>query len=317
MNKNKIMKYLLIFILITLVVVFICLTLNNSKQELNIDNNINNNSINIVNNNTNTIWKVKYIKKEEAQPLISENKQWEEKEIYEKFYKLTFYDNDYYSNKNKIEDSNIADFIETTKIIEYDDEKLEHESTINIYNIKNISNKCAIAVKFEHDNNFYIYTNLYYVPTTLENLIEDLNLIQEISFNSIIYHNKNENNQYENIEFENIKKDDVINFVFDNISLNNLYNEGSLHMDYIITIKANISILNSDIDINITTDGYLITNILGTEKIFYLGDNKVEEFVDYIIRNYTGYKIVYTKDEKDEMLEENDTIIKINNTLSY
>ncbi len=67
-----------------------------------------------------------------------------------------------------------------------------------------------------------------------------------------------------------------------------------------------------------TDKGYLLTNIRGTGKRFYIGEDKVQEFLNYIKENYDGYKIVYV-DEKgnninnEENNVEDEKIIMIEN----
>ena len=277
-------------------------------------------------NNYNKIsWKTKYVKLEKntqtVTPLIVENKKWSQKEIYLKFNTVKSNNTTYISNGTIIEKQTLSNFMKKEKIIGYDEENTEQIIFSDIYELNGISNQCAIAVNFENDMNYYLYINLNYKPNTLKELVEDLNLKDTISISSILYNysyfDENGKEQNENIEFENINKIDIFNILFKDLTLENLNNESNLHQEYIMTIHCNLLLLNSNIDINITNDGYLLTNILGTEKIFYLGTEKVKEFVNYIVKNYTGYKIVYIDDNDNKTMCPDDKILTMHNNLNY
>lgn len=269
------------------------------------------------------MWETRYVQKDTNSRnetlLFAERKKWNQKEIYIKFNSINFNSYNYVSNESAIQHENLGNYIQQINVSAYDDENMEQIATVNIYEIENISNKCAIAIQFENDENYYIYINLYYVPNTLNDLVNDLNLKEIISISSISYNykyrNKEGTEQNENIEFENIKENDILNILFNNLSLKNLHEEANLHREYEMSIKCNILLLNSDIQINITNDDYLTTNVLGTEKIFYIGNQKKQEFINYIINNYIGHKIVYVDDTEDEETYPDDKILTIYNSV--
>ena len=49
----------------------------------------------------------------------------------------------------------------------------------------------------------------------------------------------------------------------------------------------------------------MLTNILDTGKGFYIGEDKVKEFLEYIKENYDGYKIVYVDENGREITDKN------------
>lgn len=268
-------------------------------------------------------WETKYVQRDLKQGsetlLFIETKAWSQKKIYVKFNTIDFNNDNYISNGVTIQYQNIGNYIKETNVTAYDDKNIEQMITAKVYEIKNISNKCAIAIQFENDINYYIYINLGYVPNTLDELVNDLNLKEIISISSISYNYKyydeNGKEQNENIEFENVEKNDIWEILFYNLSLKNLDIEANLHREYIMSINCTISLLNSDVYINVTNDGYLVTNILGTEKVFFIGNEKKQKFVNYIVNNYVGYKIVYINDTIDETIYPEDKILTIDNTI--
>ena len=69
-----------------------------------------------------------------------------------------------------------------------------------------------------------------------------------------------------------------------------------------IGISVDIPVLGyNNISVSLTDKGYLITNIFETGKAFYIGEEKVQEFIEYVINNYEGYRIVYVDKDGNEI----------------
>lgn len=62
-----------------------------------------------------------------------------------------------------------------------------------------------------------------------------------------------------------------------------------------------------NISISLTDKGYLLTNILGSGKGFYISENKVQAFLDYIKENNDGYQIVYVDRNGNKIVDEEGT----------
>lgn len=251
-------------------------------------------------------WDTKYITIEnDVVSLFSPKKSWGEKEVYEKFNNFEYNNNSYYTNNSKILNEYVGNFIKEINLSSHDDDGIEQFIKANIYEIRNISTKCNIAVKFENDYDYYVYTNLYYNSKTLEELVDDLNLKETVSFDSIFYKYSyvDENNEtiIEDIEFENIKPNDIWDMLFDDLSIENSYDENNIHYDVITSINCELSILGySDVSVDLTEDGYMIITILNTSNKFYIGEKKVKTFIEYIIKNYVGYRLIYKYEDENE-----------------
>lgn len=71
-----------------------------------------------------------------------------------------------------------------------------------------------------------------------------------------------------------------------------------------------------EVYIKILEDGYLSSNLfekydLRINKCFYIGEEKTQEFIDYIIENYEGIQYVYEEEEHPQ----EGKIMTITNTL--
>lgn len=234
---------------------------------------------------------------------------WEEMSITQQFPEVKYGDSQYSSKHNKILNDNIGNNVCTAILTGYDVyTNNSYSKNAYLYTINNISDKCAIAVKFEDSSEYYVYTNAYYRPTTLGEFIEKLNLKEIISFGTIEYDYWNINSEgkkeYENVDFYDVDDTVIWNMLFSDTTVENVHNDNDSHIP-LMSVSVDIPLLGyENIAVWVSEDGYLSTNILDTGKTFYIGKDKVEEFVNYIVENYTGHKIVYVYNDEEKIKEE-------------
>ena len=235
---------------------------------------------------------------------VAVSKKWEEKSNFQQYNEFLYNNNKYISNNSNIESSKIGNTLGIVDIKGYDTyQNINHYTKVTLYAINNFSEKCILAVKFNNSNDYYLYYNINYYPLKLNDLLNDMNIKEQIQIGIIHYNyweNKNEKPEYLNIEFYDINNSDLIKLLFDNTNPDNIYNDDDVSQytsdKYSTQIIIDINIKNinyGNITITLTDKGYLITNILGSGKAFYVGKNKIEELTNYLITNYDGYKIVY------------------------
>ena len=67
--------------------------------------------------------------------------------------------------------------------------------------------------------------------------------------------------------------------------------------DYSVTphlikcLKLTFVICSSNLSITLTEDGYLVTNILSSARVYNIGKVKTERFVNYVLANGSGKQI--------------------------
>lgn len=229
---------------------------------------------------------------------------WEEKNITEKFYSVEVQEVLYNARPKKIDESLIGESLGKEELESQDTYTEEiYKINANIYELKGYPIKCAVALKFEDDNDYYTYINAYYRPRTLREFLDDLNLKETLEFGSVWYEDKD--NNYELIEFPDVEDDVIWNMLFDDETLKNVHIDGEYH-DTIMGISVNIPIFGyENISVSVSNDGYLTTNIFETGKTFYIGEEKVQKFASYVLENYDGYKTLYV-DENGKEINENE-----------
>lgn len=238
---------------------------------------------------------------------------WNEMSISQQFNEVEYNNSKYSSRITKISNNNILKNIGNATLTGYDTyTETTYNKKAELYSIKDIEEKCAIAIKFEGDTDYYVYVNSYYRPTTLGEFTKDLNLEEIISFGTIYYNYWNEDLQEDiNVEFYGVDNKIIWQKLFNNKNLENIYSDNdtekytSERFSQSIGISVDIPLLGyKNISVSLTDKGYLLTNILDTGKGFYIGEDKVQEFLDYIKDNYNGYKIVYVDESGSGITDE-------------
>ena len=238
---------------------------------------------------------------------------WNEMSISQQFNEVEYNNSKYSSRITKISNNNILKNIGNATLTGYETyTETTYNKKAELYSIKDIEEKCAIAIKFEGDTDYYVYVNSYYRPTTLGEFTKDLNLEEIISFGTIYYNYWDEDLQEDiNVEFYGVDNKIIWQKLFNNKNLENIYSDNdtekytSERFSQSIGISVDIPLLGyKNISVSLTDKGYLLTNILDTGKGFYIGEDKVQEFLDYIKDNYNGYKIVYVDESGSGITDE-------------
>ena len=297
MKKIKV-QYLLIAICIVIIISIGIWKITSLKKDIQVSED--------------TRWKIKKVyadkNNNEWIPGIAIVPKWEEMTITQKFNNVEFNGKTYEARHSKINEQMIANKLGIAVLKGQDIyTNTTYNKNAEIYQIKDFPNECAIAVKFENDSDYYPYINAYYKPTTLGAFLEDLNLKQIVEFGSVWYDASYKDEQgkldYEEIEFPDVTDDDVWEMLFEDETLQNVHRDNDYH-DRIMSISVNIPLFGyKNISVSVSKDGYLTTNIFETGKTFYIGKEKVENFVNYILENYDGYKTIYVDENGDEITD--------------
>lgn len=175
-----------------------------------------------------------------------------------------------------------------------------HKITTDIYEIQGISQDCAVAVAFpEVSDEFYVYINSEYSPDTLEQFVNDLNLRENMLFGSVWYSYEKESGEYATVEFTGLEDYVVWDMLLDDLTAKNVNNYDSMNFFNKMSISVFIPVLGyENISLSVTEDGYITTNILDTGKAFYIGEDKTDMFIEYVLNNCQGYEIIYIQDDE-------------------
>ena len=248
-------------------------------------------------------------------PAIVIVKDWENATIAENFCNIKYDEKIYNGDSNIVIsedklDKSLGEF-ETTAL------NAETSATvvikINVYKIKSVAENVAIAVRLEEDNNYYVYRNKDYIAKNLSELINELNLKENASFDYINYYEwyGEERYDYNYIEFIDVEDEIIWNFINDLEKLDNK-SEDKRNYKRLMGIHLNLESLGFGKYefITILEDGYVSSTMSGNE-CYYIGEDKTEEFIEYIINQYDGYHYVW--DEPNPVSDQSGSIMTIEN----
>lgn len=233
---------------------------------------------------------------------------WHEKKITQQFAYLNFNDVVYSAQYSEIDPEYIGDRLAEASMSGTDVyTDTVYETDVFVYRIKNINSDSAVAVQFDGQEGYYPYVNSYYQPETLGQFIADLDLHHTIRFGSVWYSYFEDNGEHVKIEFVGLDSTVVWEMLLFDESLKAVEDYLSHTFVSKMGISVDIPLLGySNIRLAVTDNGYLITNILNSGKAFHIGEEQVQQFVDYVIANVQGYKIIYQEPEVQESPPEPD-----------
>lgn len=218
---------------------------------------------------------------------------WEDRKTQEKYSELMLGKTTYASQLADIGEEHIDEFITDATMSGYD---IYSDKTYTVdakvYSIRNISKNCAVAAKIGDEDTYFIYINVWYEPDSLGDFISDLNLKNTVSFGKAyidIYKYDSLSTSHTEIIYADFDDNviwDMLTDVTDakNVEYNHPYDR--------IGIETNLPLLGyKNISFCVTPDGYIITNILGTQKCFFIGTEKFEAFDKYLKDNVPSKQI--------------------------
>lgn len=246
-------------------------------------------------------WMIKEMPRDDKGEVGFPVPRWEEMAICQQFFEAEYRHERYSSRVTEISADMIGAALGTATLkgVDVYTEK-EYTAAASLYAINGISDACAVALQFEGENDYYVYVNSYYQPKTLGEFLEALNLRETISFGSAWYRHSWNGERFSTVEFTDLADAAVWEMLLSDPSLvNTAHNPQTYIPAKLMDIGVDIPLLGyKNIAFWITEDGYLETNILDTKKAFYIGEEKSQAFVNYVIETCTGYEIVYTDSDQ-------------------
>lgn len=237
---------------------------------------------------------------------------WDELEINGQYTRFEWQGYAYNSSTAEISAEKLGELLgETTAsgVDEYTDEK--HEITVSVYPINKISEKTALAVQFPEDEKFYVYYNRNYVPRTLGDFIDDLNLAENLKISDTATCSTIENGYMTDREYSDIDTSKLMEILLSgrNVPTESMFDYNTFvegeRFEAALDFAVDIPILGiKNLSLEITKGGFVHTNaFFHTSTLFYLGTDKTDSFVQYVKQNCPS-KITWQSDEPLKTQEE-------------
>ena len=234
----------------------------------------------------------------EAEMMISPK--WDDRITSDKFPEVMLGEIPYASQRTEIAAENIGSFLSDAVMSGYDIyEDKTYTTDAKVYSVKNISTDCAVAVKIGNESVYYVYINVWYTPETLSDLIDAIDMKNTVSFGKA-YKNYTDydKNEHVSVVFADFDDSIVWNMILSDTGIKNI--EYDRFKDMLISVSVDIPLLGyKNISLGVTKDGYIVTNIMSTQKCFFIGEEKAEAFADYISENVTFKEMVTVYERPD------------------
>ncbi len=253
-----------------------------------------------------------YVSGTDSDENVAYIKKWDEKTIAEKYVEFRTADELLFISHNKKLDKAMVDSKITDAILSGYDEYTEKTYTTNgtVYKIKHIAEDYALAVQFSGDDNYYLYVVDLYNPETIGNMIDDLNLKENLSFGKIRYREITDGKSFEEVTFEGEFSDKAWGCLLNAREVPMTVAEDDRFLDFPenskqMSIGIHIDIMDMNIGMTVRDDGILMTNLLSNGKYFDIGEEKANEFMEYVKKNLNGYIIKYVYEEPPKSPDNN------------
>ena len=215
-------------------------------------------------------------------PEVCHIPQWNEREIYEQYSSLEYNGIEFSTKAYKTPSA--GRLLGKAAVYGYDTySDKEYTMTVSVYALPSVSEKCAVAVKFDGYDGFYSYVSAGYKPETLGMLIDDLNLRENLLIGEI-YYDTFTGEDFISSKYTLADPRVVWEYLLSDTALPNA---GDAHYTVsLMSVAVGITEVGyKKISLAVNADGYLQTNILETGKSFFIGKDKVQAFVDYVLNN--------------------------------
>lgn len=169
-----------------------------------------------------------------------------------------------------------------------------------VYTISGISPACAVAVHFEGEEGYYPAGRIEYHPETLGQFISDLDLENTLNINfASCEYRKPLSGEWITVRYEGVESAKLWELLTDCLQAEEVFELEENEMpDLILSLSVDIPVLGyRGVSLSFRENGFLMTNILGTGKMFCIGEERVRSFVEYVRKECTGYQVVMTNAE--------------------
>lgn len=154
-----------------------------------------------------------------------------------------------------------------------------------IYRIKGINPHCAVALQYPDENEYFVAVCGKYSPATLGDLINDLSLRENLQVGTVYRSYRDENGRIHDFRYDGLTAEKTWELLLNDTTLPTVtewHTEGTSK----VSVAINVPLLGyHNISISLFADGYMLTYLLDTEKVFFIGADKVDAFLTYVEEN--------------------------------
>ena len=234
---------------------------------------------------------------------MEEVPRWEDMTINLKYSEIVVNGLEYNARSGEVPADRIGEEIARVTAVGWDEYAEEKRYTdAEVYTINGISPSCAVAAHYDGEEGYYAAVRMAYHPDTLGQFITDLDLENTLNINfAACEYRKPLSGEWITVRYEGVDNRRLWEILTDCLDAEEIFDpEGNRLPDAILSLSVDVPILGyRGVSLSFCENGYIMTNILGTGKMFYIGEARVRSFVDYVRKECAGYIVVTTAPEVD------------------
>ena len=215
---------------------------------------------------------------------------WEDKPIWQQFPDFERFEiGSYTVHDITVDKGMVEEYIEDVNLHGYDIyTETGYDIVGKVYRIKGINPACAVALQYPDRTDFFPAACTKYAPATLGQFISDLSLREHLRVGTVYHSYRDANGTYHDKEYAGLTVEKVWELLLSDESLRNEADDKNwqFQFDTKLSIRIDMPLLGyENISISLSENGYLRTNLLDTEKLFHIGEDKVDAFMAYVEEN--------------------------------
>lgn len=220
-------------------------------------------------------------------PDIWYEQPWEEKPMWRRYPDFERFEiGNYIVYETTVDASKVGEYLQDVNLHGYDNcTQTPHDEIGKIYRIEGINDTAAVALQYPGRDDYFPAMNTKYSPATLGELIEDLNLRENIRIGTVYYSYHDENGRIHDREYAGLTVEKMYELLLSDPTLPNVADQ-PLDWTHKVAFRVDVPLLGiTNLGIPVSEDGYIRIYLMGAEKIFHIGEDKVNAFMTYVEEN--------------------------------
>ena len=165
-----------------------------------------------------------------------------------------------------------TEFIPDMPIEVLDNNGNVYRTTIDIFTLEGLNQNLAIGVRFPDDDRIYTYINTWYIPETLGEFLEAIDYDNTVTYGGITLYPGN------NFPVNNKNLKDIKKYLLSDYNVANIKDMSVTETCATATIHCR-ELGKENKFLKISESGYISTNLIGYEYVFYIGKEAVADFL--------------------------------------
>lgn len=167
---------------------------------------------------------------------------------------------------------NATEIVSDKLIEEYEPNGTMHSAVVDLFALEGLSEELAIGVRFPDDDRIFTYVNIFYQPETLGEFLDAIDYDNTVTYGSIMLYPEN------NFPVNNKNAKDIKSYLLSDKNIANIHDMSVTGNCVIASIYCNeLNLINKFFKIN--EDGYVSTNLIGYEFVFFVGKEATSNFL--------------------------------------